>query len=76
MDKIFNILNVLRPEFDYHASKDFIQDGLLDSFDIIALISELEGQFDIMIDALDILPENFCTAQAIAEIVKKNGGQL
>ena len=76
MEKIYEILQGLRPEFDYHASNDFIGDGLLDSLDVVTLISELEETFDILIDALDILPENFHSAEAIAPVVKKNGGSL
>lgn len=76
METIYGILEELRPEFDFRSSKDFIEDGLLDSFDVISLVSELEDKFDVIIDALDILPENFNTVQAISEIVKKNGGAL
>lgn len=76
MEKIYSILSDLRPEFDYHSSQNFIEDGLLDSFDIVSLISELEAAFDILIDALDIIPENFYTVEAIAQVVKKNGGTV
>ena len=76
MDKIYDILQELRPEFDYRASQDFIGDGLLDSLDVVSLISALEETYDILIDALDIRPENFSTVESIAEVVKKNGGVL
>lgn len=76
MEIIYGILEGLRPEFDFRSSKDFIEDGLLDSFDVISLVSELEDTFDVLIDALDILPENFNSVQAISDIVRKNGGKL
>lgn len=76
MEKIYKILAELRPEFDYSSSKDFIADGMLDSFDIISLVTELEEKFEIFIDALDILPENFCSVEAIANVVRKNGGTV
>ena len=76
MDKIYEILNDLRPEFDFRESKNFIEDGLLDSFDIVTLVSELEEKFDIMIDALDIVPEKFESVEAIAELIKKNGENI
>lgn len=76
MEKIYEILKQLRPEFDFHTSSDYINDGMLDSFDIVTLTSELEEKFDILIDALDLVPENFCSAEAIAEVIKKNGGKL
>lgn len=76
MEKIFAILEGLRPEVDFHSSDDFIGDGMLDSFDIVSLVSELEDTFGILIDALDITPENFSSSHTIAEVVKKNGGQI
>lgn len=76
METIFSILEELRPEFDFRTSKDFIKDGLLDSFDVISLVTELEDKFGVLIDALDIVPENFNSVQAISDIVKKNGGEL
>lgn len=76
MDKIIAILQDLRPEYDFTQSADFIADGYLDSFDIVALVSALEENYNILIDALDILPENFCSVEAIAAVVKKNGGAI
>ena len=76
MERIYEILSQLRPEFNFKESKDFIEDGLLDSFDIVSLVTELEDSFDCLIDALDILPENFNTVENIAAVVKKNGGKL
>lgn len=76
MEKIFTILENLRPEFDFRESENFIDDGYLDSFDIITLISDIEEAYDISIDGLDIVPENFETAKSIAELIKKNGGAI
>lgn len=76
MEKIYEILKELRPEFDFVQSKNFIEDGFLDSFDIVSLVTELEDKFDCLIDALDIVPENFDSVEHIAGIVKKNGGKL
>lgn len=76
MERIYEILDQLRPEFDFKESKDFIEDGYLDSFDVVSLVTELEDRFDCIIDALDILPENFNSVENIANIVKKNGGVI
>ena len=76
MDTIYSILQEIRPEFDFRTSKDFIEDGFLDSFDVVTLVAELENRFEILIDALDILPENFYSVEAIADIVKKNSGVI
>lgn len=76
MNKILEILKDIKPECDFENSKDYISDGFLDSFDIVTLVSEIEERFDVLIDALDILPENFMTAQTIADVVAKNGGKI
>lgn len=72
-EKIFSILKEIRPEFDFEGSDNFVEDGYLDSFDIVTLVSELETTFDIVIDGLDVLPENFETVQAICNMVNKSG---
>lgn len=76
MDEIMKILKEMRPEFDFSASADYVEDGLLDSFDIIGLVSTIEEKFGILIDGLDIVPENFCSAEAIVDLINRNGGNL
>ena len=76
MKDILDMLAELRPEFDFAESKNYIEDGLLDSFDIVSLTSMLEEKYNITIDGLDIVPENFATAEAIAGLVKKSGGAV
>lgn len=70
------MLGEIRPEFDFGSSKDFVEDGFLDSFDVVTLVSDIEDQFNIVIDALDILPENFSSISSICELIQKNGGDL
>lgn len=76
MEKIMEILQGIRPEFDFNTSEDFIEDGYLDSFDLVSLVSELDETFDISIDGLDIIPENFKSLDTITNVVKKNGGNV
>ncbi len=71
-NKIFDILGCLRPEFDFRTSQDFIGDGMLDSFDIVSLVTELEEAFGICIDGEDILPENFSSAENICKLIEKS----
>lgn len=75
-EKILEMLKDIRPEYDFTASDDFVGDGLLDSFDMVTFVSELENTFGIVIDGLDIVPENFATIPAILETIKKNGGNV
>lgn len=73
-EQIIKILTELRPEFDFtQEGVDFIENGMLDSFDMIALVSELDSQFNISIDGVDIIPENFNSVDAIEALLKKNG---
>lgn len=74
-EKIYTVLYAIRPENDFRASSNFIEDQLLDSLDIILLISELEEAFQIQVDALDVVPENFDCVENICELVKKCGGK-
>lgn len=76
MEKIYEILENIRPEFDFKTSNDFIEDGYLDSFDVVSLVSDLENEYNCLIDALDIMPENFNTVEHIKNVIKKNGGNI
>ncbi|MCR5620450.1 MAG: acyl carrier protein [Treponema sp.] len=72
-DKILAILKDIRPEFDFNGVDDFFEEGMLDSFDLVTLVSELDKAFNIHIDGMDIVPENFMNVDAIAKLLKKNG---
>lgn len=73
-EQIIKILTELRPEFDFsQEGQNFIEEGMLDSFDMVSLVSELDSTFGISIDGMDILPENFATLDAIVNLLKKNG---
>lgn len=71
MNDILEMLKEIKPEHDFALSDDFIEEGLLDSFDIISLVSMLEEKYNISIDGLDILPENFNTVESIEKLVKR-----
>ena len=72
-EKIVVILNGLRPEFDFNEPVNFIEEGILDSFDVINLVNELDSTFGISIDGVDVLPENFSSLESIIGLLKKNG---
>lgn len=74
-EKIIEILTELRPEFDFTEEVNFIEEGMLDSFDVVSLVDELEEQFGIKIDGVDILPENFSTIESIIALLKKSGAE-
>lgn len=70
---IIDILSGLRPEFDFNVESNFVEHGLLDSFDVISLVAELDKHYGISIDGTDILPENFATVDSIKNLLIKNG---
>ncbi len=76
MNKIIKILNNIRPDFDFAKENDFIENGLLDSFDIVTLVSDLDNEFGVSIDGADILPENFNNIEAIKNVLIKSGAKL
>ena len=71
--KVLEILSEIRPEVDFSASGDFLEDGLIDSFDLISMVSDIDSKFGISIDGTKILPENFNSLQAIVNLIKEYG---
>ena len=65
MEKLYEILKSLHPDVDFTAEEDLIGKGILDSFDIVTLITEINSAYDVSIPAEEILPENFRSAAAI-----------
>jgi acyl carrier protein len=71
--QIIEILTEVRPEFDFSQNVDFMEAGMLDSFDVIMLVNTLDEKFGISIDGIDVVPENFSSVEKIEELLKKNG---
>jgi acyl carrier protein len=75
MNKLAEILKGIRPEFDFTTSQDFISDGMLDSFDMVTLVSTLDKTYGISIPGVDIVPENFQNLQTLEALLRKCGVQ-
>ncbi len=71
MEKILEILRSIRSDVDFENEKKLIDDGILDSFDIVSIVGELCDAFDITITVEDLEPENFNTVEAINELVER-----
>ncbi len=71
MEELLEILNELHPDVDFEKEEHLIDDVILDSFDIVTLISEISDNFDITISAEQIIPENFNSAKALWELIQK-----
>jgi acyl carrier protein len=70
-DKILAILERIRPESDFAGAQDYFVQGLLDSFDMVTLVTELESTFGVSIDGTDVLPENFNSLVSIEKLLRK-----
>ncbi|HZR21635.1 MAG TPA: acyl carrier protein [Verrucomicrobiae bacterium] len=75
MKRVAEILKGIRPEFDFTTSNDFIGDGMLDSFDMVLLVSALDKAFSVSIDGVEIIPENFKNFRTIEALLRKHGVQ-
>ena len=71
MDELIEILKGIEEEIDYKNCKTLIDDHYLDSWAIIALVSELEEQFDIIIPTVEIIPSNFNSVEAMWNMITK-----
>lgn len=71
MEQILEILEGLHPEVDFETCKTLIDDKIIDSFDIVTLISDLSEEFDITIPVEEIVPENFNSAKAIYALIER-----
>lgn len=71
MTDILRILQEIRPELDFTTSTDFLSEGMLDSFDIVTVVSALDKHYNISIAGTDIVPENFENLDAIAKLLRK-----
>ncbi len=70
MEDLLEILTNLHPDVDYETCTTLIDDKILDSFDIISIITEINNEFDVAIPADKIVPENFNSAAALWALVE------
>ncbi len=71
MEELKRILEEVRPDIDFDSEKLLIDDGILDSIDIIAIITEINDAFDVNINVQYLLPENFNSMEAIYQLICK-----
>lgn len=70
-NELMDILKELRPDVEFDKEQELIDSGILDSFDIVSLVGELNEAFDIEINVEDLLPENFNSVEAMLELVRR-----
>lgn len=70
MEKLMEILTEMRPDVDFEEETALITDGILDSFDVVSLVGELNDAFDIEITPTHLIPDNFNSASAIYALIE------
>lgn len=70
-EKVLEILQDIRPDVEFEGNNSLVDNGDLESLDVVALIGELNDEFDIDISVEDIIPENFNSLQAIVELINR-----
>lgn len=70
MEKLLEILKGIRPDVDFENETALIDDGILDSFDVVSIISELDNEFDVQVRITELDPENFNSIEAIWQLVQ------
>lgn len=71
MEQLLELLQGIRPDVDFENETALIDDGLLDSFDVVAIISEIDDKFDVQIRINELDPDNFNSAEAIWNLIQK-----
>jgi len=71
MEALLNILTNLHPDVDFIHADKLVDNKILDSFDIVTIIAEVDSEYDVAIPAEEILPENFNSAQALYALIKR-----
>ena len=71
MDKLMKILWEINPDIDFETDDALIDGGMLDSFDIVTLVAEIDDAYDVQIPAEALIPENFNSAKAIFALIQR-----
>ena len=70
MEKLMEILKNIRADVDFENEKSLIDDGVLDSFDVVSIISEIDDAFGVQIRIAELDPENFNSVEAIWNLIQ------
>ena len=71
MERLYEILEDIQPGVNYKECETLIDGHFLDSLSIIALVAELEDEYDITISAVEIIPANFNSAKAMWKMIQR-----
>ncbi len=75
MEKLLELLKSIRPDIDFENETSLIDDGYLDSFDVVSIISAIDDEFGVQIRINELDPENFNSMDAIWSLIMKLRGE-
>ena len=70
MEQLLALLKDIRPDVDFENETELIDDGILDSFDVVSIISALDDEFGVQVRINELDPENFNSVEAIWNLVQ------
>lgn len=70
MDKLIKLLEGVKPGVDFKNTTNLIDDGVLDSFDIVTIVSLINDEFDVEFPVNEVIPENFNSVEALYNTIK------
>ena len=71
MEELLRIMSEVRPDIDFETEDKLIDNEMLDSLDIVAIVTDVNDEFEVDINVNDLLPENFNSAKALYELIQK-----
>ena len=70
-DSILDILKELHEDIDFESEEKMVDDKILDSFDLVTLVTELSEEFTVDITAKDFIAENFNSVDSLTEMIAR-----
>ena len=71
MDELLEILEDLHDDVDFTTCTTLIDDKILDSFDIVTIVAEVNNVFDVQIPAEELKPENYNSAKSLYALIER-----
>ncbi len=71
MEALLQILNQLHPDVDFSSVDDLYEEGVLDSLDMVRLVTEISQTFDVEVPPEELIPENFQNVQTILAMIER-----
>ena len=71
LEKLIKLLSGIRSDVDFASEKKLASDGILGSFDIVAIVSEINDVYGVSIGVMDLLPENFDSVEAMYALIQR-----